>query len=69
MEGIQEALGLHQDSVVARDHLRAMGMRAHLAGENGFTFGLLYGLEMAKAAQDEERFHAAWADTDALTWP
>jgi len=34
--------GEYQDSVVVRPTLRELGMRAHLAGENGFTFGLLH---------------------------
>ena len=35
--------------------LRDLGMRAHLAGENGFTFGLLYGGEQALATDVEDR--------------
>ncbi|CAG7623110.1 CYTH and CHAD domain-containing protein [Rhodococcus opacus] len=53
---IQEVLGEHQDSVVARGVLRALGARAGATeGENGFTFGLLYGLELqaAQRARDE----------------
>ena len=49
MESVQEELGAHQDSVVARQVLRELGMQAHLAGENGFTFGLLYRGEQAGA--------------------
>lgn len=48
MEGVQEVLGEHQDSVTARSVLRELGVAAHLAGENGFTFGLLYGLELGR---------------------
>lgn len=47
VRGVQKALGEHQDSVVARPFLRRLGMRAHLSGANGFTFGLLH------ARQDE----------------
>jgi CHAD domain-containing protein len=49
---MQKVLGEHQDSVVAAETLRALGARAGTTpGENGFTFGLLYGLELQKARQ------------------
>ncbi len=50
MEAVQELLGEHQDSVAARRVVRQIGIEAHLAGENGFTFGLLWGMEEARAA-------------------
>lgn len=55
-EAIQELLGEHQDTVVGRQLLRALGVRAHLAGENGFTFGRLHALEEARAAELTERY-------------
>ncbi|GAA3394823.1 CYTH and CHAD domain-containing protein [Cryptosporangium minutisporangium] len=55
MEDVQEELGAHQDSVVARQVLRELGMQAHLAGENGFTFGLLHRGEQAAADAVEAR--------------
>ena len=39
---VQELLGDHQDSAVARPVLRELGATANLEGGNGFTFGLLY---------------------------
>ena len=43
---IQRVLGDHQDSVVASDVLRRFALTAGTAaGENGFTFGLLYARE------------------------
>lgn len=60
---VQEELGEHQDSVVARDVLRGMGAQAHLAGENAFTFGLLHAREQASADRAEQRFEAAWPAT------
>ncbi len=59
MESVQEVLGTHQDGVVTRGKLREMGMRAHGAGENAFSYGLLAGLEEAAA----EQAMAAYADT------
>lgn len=58
---IQETLGIHQDTVVARRRLRELGMQAHLAGENAFTFGRLHGLEQARAERAELDFEALWA--------
>lgn len=47
---IQHVLGEHQDSAAATDLLREFGARAGTTpGENGFTFGLLYGLEIRSA--------------------
>jgi hypothetical protein len=60
MEDLQELLGAHQDSVVGRHALRELGMKAHLAGENGFTFGLLHGAEQARAAEIEKKLRKAW---------
>jgi CHAD domain-containing protein len=53
---IQQLLGEHQDTVVARRTLREIGVRAHLAGENGFTFGRLHALEEARAAELEHEY-------------
>ena len=49
-EAVQEHLGEHQDTLVARRMLREIAVRAHLDGENGFTFGRLHALEEARAA-------------------
>ena len=55
---IQRVLGEHQDSMVAADVLRRFALTAGTtAGENGFTFGLLYAREqqIAQAARDQAR--------------
>jgi CHAD domain-containing protein len=57
---VQQALGIHQDAVVARRTMREHGVRAHLAGENGFTFGLLYALEARRAEEAEASYRSAW---------
>lgn len=57
---IQQLLGEHQDSVVTRDLLQRLGINAHVAGENSFTFGRLHGLEQAAAAHFEAKFRRAW---------
>ncbi|MBB5957634.1 CHAD domain-containing protein [Saccharothrix tamanrassetensis] len=62
LKDLQTLLGDHQDSVVARPVLRELGGQAHRDGGNGFTFGLLYGMELGKAARVEEHFPAVWRD-------
>ncbi len=51
---VQSALGDHQDAVSAGQVERELGISAHLAGENAFSYGLLYGRD----ACDGERFLA-----------
>jgi CHAD domain-containing protein len=47
----QQELGTHHDRAVAADFLRRLGAAAGAAGENGFTFGLLYERERAGAGR------------------
>jgi CHAD domain-containing protein len=54
---VQELLGDHQDSSLARPILRDLAIQAHLDGGNGFTFGLLHARETAHLA-DEVLGHA-----------
>lgn len=54
MKTLSKRLGVHQDSVVARRELRAVGIQSHLDGDNAFTYGLLYGCELANADRVEE---------------
>jgi CHAD domain-containing protein len=58
---VQSLLGDHQDSVVAQRVLRRLGVQAHLAGENGFSFGRLHGLEQAQADRTRAEFAVAWS--------
>jgi CHAD domain-containing protein len=39
---LQDVLGTHQDTAITGDLLREYAARAHAAGENGFTYGLLH---------------------------
>ncbi|MGY4974164.1 CYTH and CHAD domain-containing protein [Streptomyces nigrescens] len=57
---VQQLLGDHQDSVVARATLRELATQAQQAGEGGFTFGLLYGREEALAADRERALPDLW---------
>jgi CHAD domain-containing protein len=54
MKKVQSSLGTHQDAVIARNTLREIGVRAHLEGENAFTFGLLHE-HNSTAVRDSER--------------
>ena len=60
-EDLQEVLGEHQDSVVARTALRDLGARIHLDGDNAFTIGRLHALEQARGDKALTEFEAAWA--------
>lgn len=60
-KNVQDALGEHQDAVVARHLLREYAVQAHLSGENAFTFGRLHALEQARAEHAESDFAQAWS--------
>jgi CHAD domain-containing protein len=57
---LTKMLGEHQDGVVARPVLRELGMQAQLAGENGFTFGLLHERERGRCAEAERVYPEYW---------
>jgi CHAD domain-containing protein len=57
---IQTALGDHQDSVIARAEIRRLAMRASRAGENTFTYGVLYERDTRAAAKSRHRARRAW---------
>lgn len=60
MKSLQNLLGEHQDSVMARQTLRELSAVAHAAGESAFTYGLLYGREEQRAAAVEAELPAFW---------
>ncbi|OMI38368.1 CYTH and CHAD domain-containing protein [Streptomyces sparsogenes] len=62
MTGLQELLGDHQDSCVARRALRELAEQAQAAGESAFAFGVMYGREEALAARREAELPALWAE-------
>jgi CHAD domain-containing protein len=47
LKDLQDILGTHQDTVVTAQLLRAYWMRAHIDGDNAFTYGLLHGRQRA----------------------
>jgi CHAD domain-containing protein len=59
---VQSVLGDQHDAVVARDTVRDIGIRAHLAGENAFTFGLLHERCDHDAARLAAQAEEVWAE-------
>ena len=60
LKSVQSLLGEHQDAAVLRPVLRELAGQAHLAGGNGFTYGLLYAAEAARAERSEHDLASAW---------
>ncbi|MFF5478325.1 CHAD domain-containing protein [Streptomyces sp. NPDC012935] len=60
MKSLQNLLGEHQDSVMARQTLRELSAVAHAGGESAFTYGLLYGREEQRAAAVEDELPGVW---------
>ena len=60
MKQVQSVLGDHQDAVLARHEARALGIGAHLAGENAFTYGLLYECEFRLARRRQAEASGVW---------
>jgi CHAD domain-containing protein len=63
-KSIQSLLGDHQDSVVSRTHLSSEAEIAHAAGEDTFTYGVLYQLEDAVARRADEDLGGALKKLD-----
>jgi CHAD domain-containing protein len=61
---IQTLLGDHQDSVVSRTHLSRQAEAAQAAGEDTFTYGLLYQLEDNLARRSREQLDDALKKLD-----
>jgi CHAD domain-containing protein len=63
-KAIQTLLGDHQDSVVSRGHLSQQAEAAHAAGEDTFTYGLLYQLETEVAERSHRQLDDALRKLD-----
>jgi CHAD domain-containing protein len=70
MKDVQTVLGNHQDAVIARATAREIGVEAHLAGENAFSFGLLYQLADDDVRMLQDQARRAWkrAARDGRKW-
>jgi len=60
MQAVQSVLGDHQDAVNARAAAREIGVQAHLAGENAFSFGLLHERADRDACHHQREARRAW---------
>ncbi|MEU9626918.1 CYTH and CHAD domain-containing protein [Streptomyces luteogriseus] len=60
MKALQNRLGEHQDSVMARQALRELSAVAHAAGESAFTYGLLHEREEQRAVRVEAELPGFW---------
>jgi len=58
-KAIQTLLGDHQDSVVSREHLSHQAEAAHTAGEDTFSYGLLYQQEADLAERCRQQLDEA----------
>ncbi|OLT53052.1 CYTH and CHAD domain-containing protein [Cellulosimicrobium sp. CUA-896] len=61
LEDVQDALGDHHDAVALAHALRGLGMQANLSGENGFSYGLLVGIERERADEALAEYDDAWS--------
>jgi CHAD domain-containing protein len=62
MKQVQTVLGDHQDAIVARGVDRDLAISAHLAGENAFSYGLLYERETELAERLKQQANRVWAE-------
>ena len=60
MKKVQSVLGDHQDAVIAQVAARDIGVHAHLAGENAFSFGLLHERAHQQALASEKQVPHVW---------
>ena len=60
MKAVQSLLGSHQDAVIAQAAARDIGVHAHLAGENAFSFGLLQERAHIQALACAGQAYRAW---------
>ena len=63
MKQVQSTLGAHQDAVIVQATARDIGVEAHLAGENAFSFGLLNERAHQQAIACEDQARHAWRRT------
>jgi CHAD domain-containing protein len=70
MKQVQSVLGEHQDSVIAAAQARDLGIGAHLAGENAFSYGLLYEPGTCEGERLQARARRLWKKASRRSrWP
>jgi CHAD domain-containing protein len=60
LKNVQTVLGEHQDTVIARQLERRLGVAAHLAGENAFSYGIFYERDACQARLLQDLAAAIW---------
>jgi CHAD domain-containing protein len=60
MKAVQSVLGDHQDAVNAAAAAREIGVEAHLAGENAFSFGMLCERAHRDAVDYQDQARRVW---------
>jgi CHAD domain-containing protein len=60
LKKVQSVLGDHQDTILARQAARELGIGAHLAGENAFSYGLLYQDQTHEAERLRGQARTTW---------
>ncbi len=65
MKSLQSVLGDHQDAVITRGCVRELGVRAFLAEENAFAYGLMYEREDAQIRKLQEKARRVWKKSSA----
>ncbi|MGZ4542618.1 MAG: CYTH and CHAD domain-containing protein [Mycobacteriaceae bacterium] len=61
---LQDALGDHQDSIVAQQHLLELEEDAQRSGESGFSYGVMYQRELDIAAERVSQLPEVWKRAD-----
>ena len=72
VKDLTQVLGDHQDGAEALPVLRDLGVRAHLAGVNAFTFGIMHERENARRLRAERLVPTYWRRVKAklpTKWP
>jgi CHAD domain-containing protein len=70
MKRVQSVLGEHQDAVIARAVARDLGIAAHLAGENAFSYGLLYEQDARASERLQAQARRVWKKASRKPgWP
>ena len=70
MKQVQSVLGEHQDAVIARAVARDLGIAAHLAGDNAFSYGLLYERDACDGERLQARARRIWKKAARRSrWP
>ena len=60
MKQVQTVLGEHQDTVIARQLQRRLGLAADLAGENAFSYGMFYERDACEARLLQDLAATIW---------